>query len=284
MGRYNLNAHWELVDITPQMAKRWLEHNEGNRPINHAAVNVMVKDILANQWDTSHQGIAIASDGTVVDGQHRLTAIVKANKTVKMWVQYNAIKSSHIDAGLKRSESNRMQMGDEEMGWINQRILASINLVIAIFPRMNLNQTENKMRWCKEHAEELQIANNRTKRTKIKRLNSSGVAAAYLTALLNNVPESYIAEFSEAFTSGFTRNDAEKYAILLRNELLGYSENVEGSTWRKYVYYRACNRINQFYLEATGQKAPKRIQEDDFPYDIRDIDDKIVYRKGKISA
>ncbi len=40
-------------------------------------------------WDTTHQGIAIASDGTLVDGQHRLLAIVESGVTVRMNVTFN---------------------------------------------------------------------------------------------------------------------------------------------------------------------------------------------------
>ena len=79
MGRHNFNMYSKLMDVTPEIAKRWLEQNRGNRSINQKQVDTIAKDILAGDFDTTHQGIAIATDGTLLDGQHRLLAIVKAN-------------------------------------------------------------------------------------------------------------------------------------------------------------------------------------------------------------
>ena len=59
-------------------------------------------------------------------------------------VTFNAVKSRHIDSGVKRSESNRLQMGADDMSWVNSRILAAINLLKAVYPKLGLEQTINK--------------------------------------------------------------------------------------------------------------------------------------------
>lgn len=72
MGRFNFDQKYVLMDVTPEMASRWLKLNLNNRTVNHNNVDAIAKDILSNDWDTTHQGIAIAADGTIIDGQHRL--------------------------------------------------------------------------------------------------------------------------------------------------------------------------------------------------------------------
>lgn len=99
MGRYNFNQRTrDGYEISPEQAAKWLERNDNNRNVNVAKVKKMAKDMREGHWDTTHQGIAIASDGTLVDGQHRLLAIVESGVTVRMNVTFNAAKSQHIKA------------------------------------------------------------------------------------------------------------------------------------------------------------------------------------------
>lgn len=108
MGRYNFNQRTrDGYEISPEQAAKWLERNDNNRNVNVAKVKKMAKDMREGHWDTTHQGIAIASDGTLVDGQHRLLAIVESGVTVRMNVTFNAAKSQHIDSGNIHSMANR---------------------------------------------------------------------------------------------------------------------------------------------------------------------------------
>lgn len=85
MGRYNFEQHTrDGYVVTPALAKQWLEKNTNNRNVNFAKVKKMAKDMREGHWDTTHQGIAIATDGTLVDGQHRLMAVVESGVTVRM--------------------------------------------------------------------------------------------------------------------------------------------------------------------------------------------------------
>lgn len=79
MGRYNFEQHTrDGYVVTPALAKQWLEKNTNNRNVNFAKVKKMAKDMREGHWDTTHQGIAIATDGTLVDGRHRLMAVVES--------------------------------------------------------------------------------------------------------------------------------------------------------------------------------------------------------------
>jgi len=72
--------------VTPALAAEWLKSNTRNRSIDLNAVNRLVEVIESGGWRTTHQGIAIGSDGTLYDGQHRLRAIVRANVPVMVVV------------------------------------------------------------------------------------------------------------------------------------------------------------------------------------------------------
>lgn len=138
MGRYNFNQRTrDGYEISPEQAARWLERNDNNRNVNVAKVKKMAKDMREGHWDTTHQGIAIASDGTLVDGQHRLLAIVESGVTVRMNVTFNAAKSQHIDSGNIRSMANRVQMSEYDMSWTNNTILSAANLIGRVFAGSN---------------------------------------------------------------------------------------------------------------------------------------------------
>lgn len=74
------------VDITPTMAATWLAQNRTNRPIRKDTVRRYAADMTAGRWEVTHEGIAFGTDGTLYDGQHRLSAIVASGMTVRMQV------------------------------------------------------------------------------------------------------------------------------------------------------------------------------------------------------
>jgi hypothetical protein len=87
--------------VTPASARAMLDANTGNRAIRRAVVAQMARAILAGEWRITHQGIAIAPCGRLLDGQHRLNAIVEAGIPVLMAVARNVPADSFavIDGG-----------------------------------------------------------------------------------------------------------------------------------------------------------------------------------------
>lgn len=75
-----------LVTITPAMAAEWLKCNTNNRPLKMQVVESYRRDMLAGAYRVTHQGIAFDRHGVLLDGQHRLRAIVAAGIAVTMLV------------------------------------------------------------------------------------------------------------------------------------------------------------------------------------------------------
>lgn len=90
--------------ITPELATAYLATNKNNRPINNNLVKQMIRDIQSGSFALTHQGIAFDEEGNLVDGQHRLTAIVLAGKPVRMLVTRGMSRDNSfaIDKGSKR--------------------------------------------------------------------------------------------------------------------------------------------------------------------------------------
>lgn len=67
------------VMVTPELAQKYLEKNIGNRQIKLAQVNKLVDAINRGEWMLNPQdAITISKSGRLLNGQHRLTAIIKS--------------------------------------------------------------------------------------------------------------------------------------------------------------------------------------------------------------
>ena len=102
----------KLVNVTPDMAFEMLEKNTMNRNIDEKRVRQYAKDMKAGLWQMNGTTIVFAEDGTLLDGQHRLWAIIEANITVQLLIVYNADKDSIVtmDIGKTRSSNNILQI------------------------------------------------------------------------------------------------------------------------------------------------------------------------------
>lgn len=89
--------------IDPDFAKMLLEANVRNRPISQPHVDALARDMLSGKFRLTHQGLACDSEGRLVDGQHRCTAIVKSGVTVRINVTYNVDPDAFhsIDVGIQ---------------------------------------------------------------------------------------------------------------------------------------------------------------------------------------
>jgi hypothetical protein len=101
----SINETGVIMDITPETASQWLERNTHNRKLNQSTTDRFIKDMTDGRWQLTHQGIAFDSGGTLIDGQHRLWAVVLSGVTVRMRVFFNMPTDSMlcIDTGRMRS-------------------------------------------------------------------------------------------------------------------------------------------------------------------------------------
>lgn len=124
-----LTADFQLV--TPDLAREWLGHNEGNRNLRNLKIAAFVRDILADRWIITGEAIKFDWTGRLIDGQNRLHAIIKANRPVTMLVVRGLDPDSQkvMDTGAKRSAGDALLMDGHHH---NPHVLAAtIRLLIA---------------------------------------------------------------------------------------------------------------------------------------------------------
>lgn len=92
--------------ITPEMAKDFLLSNTHNRLVNLKLVDRYSDDIRFDRWKSNTgETIKVAESGRILDGQHRLHAIIKAEKGINIHLAtgLNDEVFDVIDTGKNRS-------------------------------------------------------------------------------------------------------------------------------------------------------------------------------------
>lgn len=77
-----------IITLTPERAAELLEHNSLNRPMSDLHMQRIAKQIVEGKWRFNGDTIKIADTGDVLDGQHRLWAIIEAKKPVETIIVY----------------------------------------------------------------------------------------------------------------------------------------------------------------------------------------------------
>lgn len=71
-----------------------LEHNTLNRPIGDAHVHRIARQIVEKKWRYNGDTIKVSDNGEVLDGQHRLWAIIEAKTPVETLVVYGIARDA----------------------------------------------------------------------------------------------------------------------------------------------------------------------------------------------
>lgn len=111
--------------ITPERAKELLSINGHNRRVREPAVIRYSKDMKLGRWkENTFELIKIAPDGKILDGQHRLMAVVKAAQPIWFHIAYNVPGNVFdvLDTGSIRSGCDVFKIA----GVLNESVMPSI--------------------------------------------------------------------------------------------------------------------------------------------------------------
>ncbi|MGV3756992.1 MAG: hypothetical protein ACO1QS_16545 [Verrucomicrobiota bacterium] len=179
------------MEITPKMALNWLNNNLGNRALKWDVVEAYARDMRNGVWVATHQGIAFNADDDLIDGQHRLKAIVESGVTVKMMVTFGLpvkvegkeelTTMDCVDRGRSRSVADQLTI---QHGFKNANITAAICAAMASLccmertRKVNVNEALIIFRAFEQPI--LQVIGDRSKEHGLK---AAGVLAGFAFAI-----------------------------------------------------------------------------------------------------
>jgi hypothetical protein len=102
--------------VTPAKAAEYLDRNSGNRPITRRLVREFAEAMRRGEWRVTHQGIAFDTSGVLVDGQHRLAAVVEAGTPVEMTIFTDVPAGAFdvLDTGKRRNAADVLAIEGEK--------------------------------------------------------------------------------------------------------------------------------------------------------------------------
>lgn len=105
----------EQTTITPALASKLLERNTHNRLLSPRRVNALAQCLQEGQWYADASPYRLTDDGQLLDGQHRLAAIVQAGVAVEGIVITGVDERAQIvmDSGRSRTLTDYLRMQGE---------------------------------------------------------------------------------------------------------------------------------------------------------------------------
>lgn len=115
-----------FVIVTPELAAEWLETaNKVNRPKRKRQVGSLTADMNDELWEQNGEPLVFDTDGIIVNGQHRLTALVESGTTQEFLVVYNVLPRvrSTVDAHTRRTFADDLAMNGVANGVTRETLL-----------------------------------------------------------------------------------------------------------------------------------------------------------------
>lgn len=270
-ARQKTAAEYETVDVTPDKANEWLRLNRHNRQIRKSKVQHYADIMLKGDWKDEHPDpIIFDTNGVLINGQHRLLAIIQSQKTQRMRVLRGVSPDmAHvIDKGVVRdtADSVQIRLRDDSIP------KAAVSMWRRCIAGMWLAQARDLPYYdheiadlFKKYRDSIMEAYYLFKDTK-KGISRIGVKAAVTRAWIA-LPEQHerIQEFvTVLYTGHYTILDADVAAMALRDALL--MGNSKGQKRDFEIFAKAENALDYFLKRKMLRKAVPANQEK-FPLD-----------------
>lgn len=259
----------EVMTITPQDATNWLRCNRNNRPLRKRHVAFLASEILNGNWQVNGQAIVIADDEQVLDGQHRLFAIIEAGQPIKTLVVYGITPEAFktIDTGAVRSGADAMCLYFHDVPPATIKAVATAVQWCSSLERRSVGCNEKMsntdvISYVKDHPGLLQCAETLTGFPKDARPMSIGVGAA-LYEMFARKDEDGADIFMERFYTGegLIRTDPE---WLLRQRFNGSRDGLAKLPTRTRVrmVIKGWNWLRRGHTEASAKTIGIAVNED----------------------
>ena len=214
----------ELTTITPEMAKELLERNTRNRPLGEGRAKKIAEAIKRGEWAVNGDTIRISSTGVILDGQHRLKAILLSGVAVQTLVvtglQDDVFET--IDVGrASRSTSDVMAIKGEK----NYTILAAMTRMYFIWKKSG-NPVHGNPEYSPTTAQQLELIEDRSfsrvvdesERLGWCRKNMTPTISAFCLYIFYEANKEIASEFFHKLNSGSGLPDGSPI-LLLRDRL-----------------------------------------------------------------
>jgi hypothetical protein len=114
--------------ITPEIATQFMSGNTHNRKLKPGRILAYADAIKNNRWRINGEGIKFSKSGTLLDGQNRLTAVIKAGVPAQMLVVRGLDDDDQatMDTGAPRTLSDILTLRGEKNSALLSAVVRSL--------------------------------------------------------------------------------------------------------------------------------------------------------------
>lgn len=270
----------EVILITPEMAKKFLLKNVRNRKLSQKTVIKYAEEMKVGRWTLNGETIQFNTKGEMINGQHRLNAIILANVTLPFLVVFDIADDrafETIDQGLGRGAHTILQL----KGVQNATRMVSISKKLLLW-----DKTEDKgsfsimggrtisnneiADYYEAHEEEINLIYDLIKDARILLVCKaySAVFAALTLCFRYNPNDALV--FIEKFKTGANLSENSPI-LLLRNKLQHVTTKDSGRRWEMEVMALIIKAFNDFAAGKSRRLLRWNLETEKFPTPLKKI-------------
>lgn len=271
----------EIILITPEMANKYLKRNVKNRNLNMNHVKKLAQEIKSGRWVLNGVPIQFNDKGELINGQHRLNAIIVANIAIQLLVITGVSDPRAFDT----IDQNSLVRGAHTI--LQLKGIPNATRMVSIAKKLMLwDQTEDKSAFTilagkalstveiadyyEEHQDDITFIYDLMKDAKI--LNVCKAYSAVFTALIicyrynENDTFTFIEKFKTG--AGLTENSP---ILLLREKLLHVNTKDSGRRWELEVMAMIIKSFNDHAAGRSRRLLRWNLENEKFPVPIKKI-------------
>lgn len=212
--------------VTPVLAEVLLKGNKLNRPVSEKNIIFLSNQMRAGTFkrDTG-ESIKVSKTGNLLDGQHRLLAIIRANIAQQMLVvsELDDDIFSVLDTGKKRNASDVLSINGYKStvglsGMV--RAIKILNSITVNFKQQNAITNSEILEFVKDNEEISEIYSFcENYYRKFRSIPPNNLAAIYFILVKKGYLPEKIEEFMNLYSTGLSLKD-DNPIYVLRNKLI----------------------------------------------------------------
>lgn len=263
----------KIMTVTPELAKKWLEKNGVNRDIRTKKVELYARDMLRGAWQTNGECIVFGEDGALKDGQHRLSAVVKANIPVAFLVVTGVENDVNLfDRGASRSVTDMLRLSGMEAKIANNSTVSMTKMHFLFqFGISQITDAECKA-YLERHQENIIKADSIRKRlgnsNKLGFKMGSPVTLAFFYAYELGIDFEKLDRFTQIMVTGLPEGKSEYAAVVFRNDLIKQDIAFKYNSERIKAVYQTEKAIDDFIRGYPRRLSYKSISEPTFSNNV----------------
>lgn len=216
-----------LETITPEIAARWMEKNIKNRPQRQLVINRYTEAMKDGQWTLNAETIKFDTGGNLLDGQHRLQAIINSGVSIRCYVARDLAPEvfDTIDVGAARAPRDTLALAGETNFTVLSQVLRMwyIHEELGSFAELSSNvssliTTRDLLQTLERHPD-IRISISAVTGQKLLRPLISAPQAAFCHYLFARIDLPTCNHFFQKFTYG-DNLESNHPVLLLRQRLL----------------------------------------------------------------